>query len=122
MAAIRAGLVWRQGQRPADLATNCGTYESRLIAAIRDLAGFFAARIEAWARRHAAWTDRTGNARSGLTATALPLAAGAVIVLFHTVQYGIFLELANAGRYAVVLAALAAHYPDLMTALRRLVA
>jgi type II secretory pathway component PulM len=119
---IRARFGWDPGASPSDLAAGARDYRDRLLTAILDLARFFAAKVEAWARRNARWTDRTGNARSGLTARALPIATGAVIVLFGTVGYQVFLELANAGRFAIILKALEAHHADVMAALRRLVA
>jgi hypothetical protein len=120
--AVRARFGWDPGASPSDLAATVAAYRDRLLAAILDLARYFAARIEAWARRHARWTDRTGNARSGLTARALPTATGAAIVLFGTVSYQIWLELANAGKFAIILKALEAHHSDVMAALRKLVA
>jgi hypothetical protein len=121
MATTRVGLAWERGHRPNDLAADVADYGRRLLDAIRELAAFFAARIEAWARKNAAWTDRTGNARSGLTGRAIPTATGAIVVLFHAVSYGIWLELANAGRLAIVLKALQTHHPEIVSALRRLV-
>lgn len=60
-------------------------------------------------RREAPWTDRTGNARSGLFARANNSKAQQdewSIDLGHSVKYGIFLELrwpsAGVGRYAVI--------------------
>jgi hypothetical protein len=43
-------------------------------------------------------------------------------VLFGTVSYQIWLELANAGKFAIILKALEAHHSDVMAALRKLVA
>lgn len=106
---------------PTQLASNVLGHKERLLKAILDLARVFAARIQSWARKNAVWTDRTSNARQGLFARAVPLAAGVAIVLFHTVDYGIWLEIANAGRFAIIMWALQAHYGPLMAALRALV-
>ena len=63
--------------------------------------------IENWMKKNAVWTDRTGNARQGLFSDVMQIAQQAVIILLgHGVEYGIFLELSNAGRYAIVLPAL----------------
>lgn len=120
--ATRARFEWQRGASPADLAASVRDRERRFLRAIYELGVFFAAKIEAHARRHAPWTDRTGNARSGLTARAIATATGVVIVLFGTVSYQVFLELAHAGRFAIILRSLQAHYPEIMAALRRLVA
>lgn len=106
---------------PTQLAGNVMGYGPRLLKAILALARIFAARIQSWARKNALWTDRTSNARQGLFARAIPLATGVAIVLFHTVEYGIWLEIANAGKYAIIMWALRAHYGALMAALRGLV-
>ena len=106
---------------PSTLARQSEEYRRRLLEAVYQLGAVFAARIEAYAKRYARWTDRTGNARQGLTARAFRLAAGVTIVLWHSVAYGIWLEVAHAGRYAIILESLAQHYGPLMAALRQLV-
>ncbi len=59
--------------------------------------------IETWMKQNHVWTDRTGNATQTLNTEAQLLATQAVsIQLAHGVEYGIFLELANAGHYAII--------------------
>ena len=71
--------------------------------------------VQDYARRNAPWTDRTGNARQGLFAryegsggrnTLGQFTAGGKgqhsIVLYHTVSYGIWLEVRWSGRYAII--------------------
>jgi hypothetical protein len=106
---------------PASLARRTEDYRQRLLEAAYQLARVFAVRIEAYAKAQARWTDRTGHARQGLTARAFRTAAGVVIALWHQATYGIWLEVAHAGRYAIILEALEQHYGPLMAALRRLV-
>jgi hypothetical protein len=81
MATV-ASLTWTVP--PEALARSVGDYGKRLLAAALALAQVFAARIEAQAKATAGWTDRTGNARQGLTARAIGSATGVVIILFHT--------------------------------------
>jgi hypothetical protein len=51
----------------------------------------------------APWTDRTGAARAGLhTDVQQPSRDEWVMILAHAVSYGIWLEVANNGRYAIV--------------------
>lgn len=61
-----------------------------------------APQVESYMKLHAPWTDRTGNARNGLAAR--PFDEGGVvgIVLFHQVDYGIYLETKNEGEYAII--------------------
>lgn len=58
--------------------------------------------MQAHARKHAPWTDRTGDARAGLTAEPEMDGGTARVVLAHGVPYGIWLENRFNGRYAVV--------------------
>ncbi len=111
-------LVWNVP--PATLGQNVGDYVKRVLSAVFDLATLFAAKIEAYAKANAKWTDRTANARQGLTARAFKDASTVTIILFHTMAYGIWLEIANAGKYAIILKTLEAHYGSYMQAIERL--
>ncbi len=61
------------------------------------------AKAESYARENAQWTDRTGNARNGLQAkhVAVPMVVHRLVV-FHTMPYGIFLEVRWSGKYAII--------------------
>ena len=54
-------------------------------------------------RENATWVDRTGNARNGLFADHLkiPMVVHR-LVLYHTMPYGLWLEIRWSGRYAVI--------------------
>lgn len=59
---------------------------------------------EGWARKNAPWTDRTGNARSGLfTRTEINPGTSYTIILSHTVPYGIWLEVRWDAKYAIIM-------------------
>lgn len=62
----------------------------------------FARRTEAYAKAHAPWQDRTGDARQGLTAIGEQRLVRYTITLFHTVDYGIWLEVRWDGKYAII--------------------
>ena len=106
---------------PSVLVRNLGVYGKRLLTAVFDLAAYFAAKIEAYAKIHAPWTDRTANARQGLTARAFRSATAVTIVLAHLMGYGIWLEVKNQGRYAIILPTLETHYGPLIAAIDRLI-
>lgn len=53
-------------------------------------------------RTSAPWTDRTSNARNGLFAKAYVEGGEHGEILYHTVEYGIFLETKFSGRDRVV--------------------
>jgi hypothetical protein len=108
---------------PSVLAGRVGDYGKRLLAAVHALGDFFAAKIEAWAKANAPWTDRTGNARQGLAGLTIKAATGVVIILTHGagVSYGIWLEVAHGGVWGIILRTLESFYPQIMSALQALV-
>lgn len=56
-----------------------------------------------FARANAPWTDRTGNARQGLFAKNFKRGKlSHTIVIWHSVPYGIWLELANDRKYKII--------------------
>lgn len=56
-----------------------------------------------YAKTNAPWNDRTGDARSGLgTEVELGIRDELVVSLFHTVDYGIWLEVRWGGKYAII--------------------
>jgi HK97 gp10 family phage protein len=77
------------------LLENPKKMEKKLQRAIFGVAKYWDSRIESNMKQKAPWHDRTTNARNGLRAFAAKTgAAGSfVIVLVHTVTYGIYLEL-----------------------------
>ncbi len=91
-------------------------YGDRAILAVFAVADAFCQRLQDDARRNAKWKDRTGNARSGLFAIAEKAAKDCVsIYLSHgyTVDYGVWLELANGGKYAIIMPTLEKDLPQL---------
>lgn len=78
--------------------------------------------LEEAARRNAIWEDRTGDARDGLNATTLSPRDGVVrLALSHTVEYGIWLELIQNGKFAVIMKTLEQEAPRIMeNAMRRI--
>ena len=77
---------------------------------MRKLAGLYAlcngsigkGMLEAEAKTNAPWIDRTSNARQGLRGGAEFEGSDIVIYVAHTMTYGIYLELCNAGKYAIL--------------------
>lgn len=62
-----------------------------------------AAEMKAWGQANAPWTDRTGDARRLLDVHVEgdEFAIGS-IVIEHGVPYGLWLEIANAGKYSII--------------------
>ena len=73
--------------------------ERKLQRAIYGVCKFWDGRVEAYAKQNAPWTDRTSNARNGLFARAYKLGKTTFgIILAHSVDYGIWLEVRNRPR------------------------
>lgn len=118
MRANGATIRWQVS--PAELAQRVEDWGENFLEAIFRLAQVFAARIETYAKKNAPWKDITTNARQGLFTRAFKTATGFIIYLCHKMEYGIWLEVANAGKYAIILKTLERHYSPLMKLIRDL--
>lgn len=58
--------------------------------------------FESYAKEHRPWTDRTGRARQGLTGYVKKINKGYRVIIAHTVDYGIWLEMAHEKRFAIL--------------------
>lgn len=73
------------------------------IAACFDLQ---ATRSEFFLKTRAPWTDQTGNARSGLFTATKKEGNTFFLLLSHTMDYGIWLEVKDSGKYEIIVPAL----------------
>lgn len=71
----------------------------------------WAGTMEGYAKSHAPWTDRTSHARQSLHGGVDVRGDQQVLYLSHGVEYGIWLELAHDGNYAIVRPTIDAHLP-----------
>lgn len=63
------------------------------------------------AQMDAPWDDRTGDARAGLD-TKVEMSNGEIVLtLFHTVEYGLWLEVIQNGRFATIMPTLESYAP-----------
>lgn len=118
-------LTW-QGTSPAALGNAMEKrYVQRARVAIAALMKFIGQKIQDDMRNTAPWTDRTGNARTGLF-TVTEKASADLVVLWlshgHTIEYGKWLELANQGKYAVIMPTLQRWLPEIERLLKELFA
>lgn len=118
----RVGVRWQRA--PSELATAVEQYGERVLQAVAAVAQYAATAMQNDAKNSAAWTDRTGNARTGLFGTSEADFAAKVVTIYLShgavIDYGVYLELANSGRYAVVMRTMQAHYEPLMAQLREI--
>lgn len=107
---------------PDELARAIEQYGDRVLVAVTAIAGRIATVMQNDARANAPWTDRTGNARTGLFGTAERDAARKLVVIYLShgadIDYGKWLELAHGGTYAVIMPTIEAHLPDVYADLR----
>lgn len=120
MAATKTGIRWVRP--PNQLARAIEQYGERVLIAVNAVAGQIATIMQNDARANASWTDRTGNARGGLFGTSEVAQKMVIIYLSHgpAIDYGVWLELANEGRYAIIMRTVEAHLPELKTMLDRM--
>jgi hypothetical protein len=99
-----------------------GAYGEAVKQASFNLGQHWGAVLEAFAKSGAPWTDRTANARQSLWGRAFVIRNGdaVMIVLSHGMYYGVFLELSNASRYAVIAPTLEVHYNQIIASYRRM--
>lgn len=77
--------------------------------------------MQEYARTNASWEDRSGEARSGLTAEVVDEGLFQnSIVLYHTVDYGIWLEIRWNGQYAIIIPTIEHYGPIVMASLATL--
>ncbi len=109
---------------PNALQKGIAEHGAKVAAAVIAIANRRAMEAQNDMRRNASWTDRTGNARSGLFTKVEVVNEGtAVIVWFshgHTIDYGIYLETSYAGKYAIIVPTMSSYGPKVMNDIRGL--
>ena len=70
--------------------------------AVRLYAETVAKSFESHAKENRPWTDRTSRARQGLTGYVQETEKGYRVIIAHTVDYGIWLEMAREKKYAIL--------------------
>lgn len=86
------------------LAVEAGEVISRTEDQLREQAEL----VKAYAQENAPWSDRTGAARAGLDTEVSREGTEVVLTLFHTVEYGQWLETINSGEFAIIMPTLEA--------------
>lgn len=86
----------------AGLAKGLAERELKLKAGLALLGDSTAKKMEAYAKTKRRWQDRTGHATQRLTGTSKPKGNGVRVEIAHGVDYGVYLELCNEKRYAIL--------------------
>ncbi len=82
---------------------NLRAMSDRHKAALYALSQRYAAQMEAYAKVNARWQDQTSLARKGLFGYSMSRNQSLITRIAHTMDYGVYLELANQGKYAILL-------------------
>ena len=72
------------------------------LRGIEEFNKFTGSKVQTESRATARWKNITGNARQGLTGNTSKKGTRFFINLFHKVDYGKWLELANDGKFAII--------------------
>lgn len=97
-------------------------YEGRLYDALWTVTDTAAKKMEEWAKHNAIWNDQTTNARQGLRGDAWWENAHTLVCsMSHTMEYGIWLELAKEKKYAILEQSINQHKDELIEAWKTLV-
>lgn len=101
--------------------------EDKLQRALYGVCKFWDGPVEEHMKHNAPWTDRTTNARNGLSATAQKSANSVAastfaIVLSHSVDYGIYLETkpTNEGGRPIIMPTIEMYAPKVMKTLSKI--
>jgi hypothetical protein len=107
--------------RPPSQAWNRQLYKAQLMDAVEKQLWYWSPQIEASAKENAEWTDRTANARQSLASFVYRDGDKIILILKQQMDYGKFLELANQGKYAIVLVTLEQYYARVWGSVREMV-
>jgi len=85
------------------LAAGIGSFVFKTREELEDRALEFAKELVDYAKSNRPWTDRTGDAREGLDSQVNGTDSMLVVTLFHTVDYGVWLEVRWNAKYAIII-------------------
>ena len=100
---------------------NAEKYTRAVFQSGRRVAYDQAEAMENYAKANAPWRDRTGDAREFLHATVEETGPIGTIVLAHGVEYGLWLEIANGGKYSIIPETIDVFGPQIMRTLQNMI-
>jgi hypothetical protein len=114
--AGRNGIFWYHDT----LSPRSAAFSVVMEETLEEIVEQVAQEVQDYAQTNAPWTDQTGDAREGLTAESFSESNVLTIVLYHTVEYGIWLEVRNSGEYAIIIPTIEQMGPVVMGAVSTL--
>lgn len=106
------GLNWTGDD---EIERNMDAYRGKVMAAVTAVARYWQAVFEDYAKTNAPWTDQTANARQTLHAWVNEVPAQSIVELYlsHGVEYGLWLEVRFAGKYAIIWPTIRTHLEEI---------
>ena len=98
-------------------------YADAIDKGVAEIMDAFRPRVETYMKSNAPWKDRSGNARQALWAEMERIVRVMIAINFgqgHGIEYGVYLEFKNAGRYAIVNPTLDYFAPKIWAAIQRM--
>ena len=93
--------------------------QQKTRSSLQIIADSAAKAMESYAKTNARWTDRTGAARQRLKGSTRWDETALIAAISHNVDYGIWLELCNEKKYAILEEALNSQAQNLLDAYQR---
>lgn len=110
----RTRLVWKTDP----FSDSMPELRDKMDKAIGRTMEYSATNLQNHMRTNAPWTDRTSNARNGLFGTYRKDTSRHRIILYHTMPYGIWLEVRHNARFAIIRPTIESQGPGVMNLLR----
>lgn len=85
-----------------EIKTRLKSLDDRIDRQIGLVVDVGATKSEAFMKTNAPWHDDTGAARTGLHAVTAHMGSKHEIILAHSMDYGIWLEVKNSGKYEII--------------------
>lgn len=103
------------------LRDNIRNFDKKLNRNVAAVFDYNAAYTTGWMKRNAPWHDDTGAARSGLVTIPFNSGNKHELLMAYSVTYGIWLEVANSGQWAIITPAMRIVGNKVMNDLQRLI-
>lgn len=85
------------------LSAGLANFQFKTADKMAEYANAFADELLDYARKNAPWSDITGDARAGLQAAVTLEDKSLEIDLYHTISYGLWLEIRWGGKFAIII-------------------
>lgn len=102
---FRSAAKWEKNQffQVDTLSKGLAQFQFKTSDRMAEVANSFADELVTYAKNNAPWSDRTGEARAGLNAAVFLDDDNLEIDLYHTVEYGLWLEIRWGGKFAIII-------------------